>query len=47
MQINPKALPTLIIVLCFLASGVYLWSKDIRHAVYWFACAVLYIAVTY
>jgi hypothetical protein len=47
MHINPKLLPTIIIVLCFLASGVYLANKDVRHAIYWLACAVLYLAVTY
>ncbi len=47
MTINPKLLPTIIIGLCILSSGVYAYGKDFRHAVYWLACAVLYAAVTY
>ncbi len=47
MGINPKLLPTLVIVLCVLSAVVYLTGKDYRHAAYWAACAVLYIAVTY
>ena len=47
MHISTKLLPTIIIVLCVLASIVYAVNKDIRHAAYWLACAVLYVAVTY
>lgn len=47
MTINPKLLPTIIIVLCLLASVVYVTQKDYRLAIYWVACAVLYLVVTY
>lgn len=47
MTVNPKVLPTVVIVLCVLAAGVYGVNKDVRHAIYWLACAVLFGAVTY
>lgn len=44
---NPKLLPTVMIVLNVLAGLVYAANKDFRHSVYWFAAAVLTAAVTY
>jgi hypothetical protein len=46
-SINPKLIPTIIIGLCFLSSAVYLGNKEYRQAIYWLACAVLYLVVTY
>jgi hypothetical protein len=47
MHINPRLLPSVIIVLCLASSGIYLANKDLRQAIYWLACAVLYAVVTY
>ena len=40
-----KMLPMTMIVLSVLASVVYLYHKDYKHAVYWMAGAVLNITV--
>jgi hypothetical protein len=44
---NPKLLPTVMIVLSVLSGIVYAANKDFRHSVYWFAAAVLTTAVTF
>jgi len=44
---NPKILPTIMMVLSVGASVGYLFAKDYRHAIYWLASAVLMCAVTY
>jgi hypothetical protein len=42
-----KIFPTIIIVLSIGAGIVYAILGDVRRAVYWFAAAILNIAVTY
>lgn len=47
MHINPKVLPTVMFTLSVLASGVYAFNKDWRHAIYWAAAAVITASVTF
>ena len=42
-----KLFPTILIALDVCASLVYLFEGDLRHFVYWTACAVLTTPVTY
>ena len=42
-----RLLPIVMIILSVGAGVVYLWYGDIRHAVYWFAAAVLNVSVTF
>jgi hypothetical protein len=42
-----QVFPIVLIILDFCAAGVYGWSGDVRHAVYWFAAGVLTICVTF
>ena len=42
-----QILPTVIIVISFGAGIVCLFRKDWKHAVYWFAAAVLNASVTF
>jgi hypothetical protein len=42
-----KIFPTVLIVLDVCAAIVYTCLGDVRHAVYWFAAAVLTICVTF
>ena len=44
---SDKLFPTILIVLDVCASLVYLSKGDLRHFVYWTACAVLTTTVTY
>lgn len=44
---NPKILPTVMVVLSVLASACYFYTKDVRHGIYWLASAVLIASVTY
>ena len=44
---SEKLFPTILIVLDVCASLVYLSKGDLRHFVYWTACAVLTTTVTY
>ena len=44
---SAKLFPTILIVLDVCASLVYLSKGDLRHFVYWTACAVLTTTVTY
>jgi len=47
MTVNPKLLPCTMIVLSALSSLVYSANKDVRHAIYWAAAAVLTASVTF
>ncbi len=42
-----KIFPITLIALDICAAVVYGWQGDVRHAVYWFAAAVLTICVTF
>jgi hypothetical protein len=42
-----KIFPTVMILLSLGASFVYICQGDIRHAIYWFAAAVLNSAITF
>ena len=42
-----KLFPTVLMVLDFLASAVYLAHGDLRHAIYWASAGVLTATVTY
>lgn len=44
---NPKLLPTTLIVISLLAAGVYAAHGDWRRGVYWLAGATLNFVVTY
>jgi hypothetical protein len=44
---NPKLLPTVMVTLSLRSSIGYLLVKDYRHAIYWFASAILIASVTY
>jgi hypothetical protein len=44
---NPKVLPTVLIVIDVAAAIVYLFHKDYRKAVYWLSAAILTASVTY
>lgn len=44
---SEKLFPTILIALDVCASLVYLSKGDLRHFVYWTACAVLTTTVTY
>ena len=44
---SEKLFPTILILLDVCASLVYLSKGDLRHFVYWTACAVLTTTVTY
>lgn len=44
---NSKIFPTIMIVLSIGAGIGYAVKGDARHAIYWFAAAVLNISVTY
>ena len=44
---SEKLFPTILIMLDVCASLVYLSKGDLRHFVYWTACAVLTTTVTY
>ena len=44
---NSKFLPTVMVVLSLGSSIGYLLVKDYRHAIYWFASAILIASVTY
>lgn len=47
MPINPKLLPTLLIILDIAASAAYMLNGDLRRTIYWFAAAVLTATVTF
>jgi hypothetical protein len=47
MLINPRFLPTVMIILSVLAAVAYAVNGDTRKAIYWAAGAVLNAAVTY
>lgn len=47
MLINPRLLPTIMIVLSILAAVAYACQGDVRKTLYWTAGAVLNAAVTY
>lgn len=42
-----KVFPTILIVLNFAASAVYLFDGDWRKTAYWFAAGVLNLSITY
>ena len=44
---SPKLFPTVLIILCLLASIVWFYQGDWRKTVYWLAAAVLNFVVTY
>jgi hypothetical protein len=44
---SPKIFPTIMIILSFLSSIVYLYNGNIRMTLYWLAAAVLTLSVTY
>lgn len=44
---SAKLFPTILIALDVCASLVYLAKGDLRHFIYWTACAVLTTTVTY
>ena len=44
---NPKLLPTVVVALSLGSSIGYPLVKDYRHAIYWFASAILIASVTY
>lgn len=44
---NPKFLPTCMVILSLAASLVYAINKDFRHSIYWLASATIVSAVTY
>jgi hypothetical protein len=47
MNINPKLLPTVLIIIDLLSALCYLPSKDWRHVIYWIAAGTLTAVVTY
>jgi hypothetical protein len=44
---NPKILPTAMVVLSLGAAIVYALAKDWKHAIYWTSSAALIASVTY
>ena len=46
-NINPKILPTVMMVLQFVAAIPYAIEGNIRMTVYWIAAGVLTLALTY
>lgn len=46
-NINPKILPTVMMVLQFLAAIPYAIKGDTKMTVYWIAAGVLTLALTY
>lgn len=44
---NPKILPTCMVILSLAASLIYAINKDFRHGIYWLATAIIVSAVTY
>ena len=47
MKLNPKVLPTILIIIDLLAAVGYLPCGDWRKVTYWTAAAVLTFVVTY
>ena len=47
MKLDPRVIPTIQIVIDFLAASPYAIKGDVRHAVYWVAAGVLTLTVTY
>lgn len=47
MKLDPRVIPTIQIVIDFLAAIPYAIKGDVRHAVYWVAAGVLTLTVTY
>lgn len=47
MTVNPKLLPCVMIAISAMSSLVYAINKDVRHAIYWAAAAVLTASVTF
>jgi hypothetical protein len=47
MKLDPRALPTLLIVIDVLAAAGYIQSGDWRRIVYWLAAAALTYTVTW
>lgn len=47
MKIDPRALPTLLIIIDVAAAIVYIPTGDWRHVVYWLAAAALTYTVTW
>ncbi len=44
---NPKVLPTILMIIDFCACIPYFCQGDIRRGVYWIAAGVLTLTVTY
>jgi hypothetical protein len=44
---NPKLLPTIMVILSVGSSLGYFIAKDYRHAIYWLASAIIVSSVTY
>lgn len=44
---NPKTLPTIMILLSVASALVYAWNGDAKRAIYWFSAAMLTWSVTY
>lgn len=47
MKIDPRLLPSVMIVLDIVASGVYLMNRDIKHSLYWLLGAGMIALVTF
>jgi hypothetical protein len=46
-MISVKLFPVVLIFLDLAAAAVYLCNKDIKHAIYWTAAAILTASVTF
>lgn len=47
MKLDPRELPTILIVIDFISAIPYAIRGDVRHAVYWVAAGVLTWTVTW
>lgn len=46
-MIDPRILPTILIIIDFMAAVIYMSHGDVKKAIYWVSAGVLTITVTY
>ena len=47
MKLDPRVIPTIQMIISFLAAIPYAIKGDVRHVVYWVAAGVLTLTVTW
>jgi hypothetical protein len=47
LQISPKAIPILMIVLDVAAAAIYGFNKDWKHMIYWLAGSIMIYCITF